>query len=84
MRRKNLRSLNPYFVECVTYREDYGLWLDRYFCPGRNLICDEDAYHDLAGDVGQGDGSRGAVADPATERRVADPVPVRRIARRVP
>lgn len=47
VRRQQLRWLSPEYVERVTYREDYGKWLDLFFCPGRNRICDADVWADL-------------------------------------
>lgn len=45
IRGRQLRSMSPEFIERTLQKTDFGEWLDRYFCPGVNLICDEDCYY---------------------------------------
>jgi hypothetical protein len=51
LRRRNLKWLSPEYCERVLYRHDFAWWLDAYFCPGKNRVCDADAYADLERDL---------------------------------
>lgn len=52
LHRRHGKWFRSAFLERAVCRGDFGLWLDRYFCPGRNAaIGDEEAWEDLRQDL---------------------------------
>jgi hypothetical protein len=47
IRAKQLRWLDPEYVERVTYRDDFRAWVKLYLVTGRTRIHPEDLFHDI-------------------------------------